>query len=587
MGTIRMIRGRLAAVLVAVLVVATAVGPAPVAAAERAERATEAELSRFAFWFLWDTVAPDPGDAQVRAIVRRLQQGTTRATLAREATRGPQWAGKVVDDLYRLVLDRPVDPTGRAYWVGRLEAGTPVRHVAVALFASPEFYPGSPGGFVTDLYRTILGRFPDPAGKGYWTSRLGAGASRSSVAAALYQSGESRRTRVDALYRELLGRRPGPSDASYWAGRLVREDDLVLAAHLLASTEYLARTQVRPEPVGPPTTVGTTPFGSFTSGPSLAVSADGSTIVQDVIEETTHVDVTDLDTGTTETVVADIPEGPFGYAEIDGLAVSGDGDLVAVALDGTVQLVDRVDDTVTEVGEATGGPPLYGPDLSADGTTLAGVVSVTETSTAVVVHDIATGDEETVAVEGNLVNTGPDLSADGRFVAFTSIPRHPDDGEVFQADVFVHDRSTGTTTQVTEGTGFSFLGGISADGGTVVLESTAAGLVPGDVLDDGPRGDVYVWTRATGALRRISWGDLDARGASVSADGSRVAYYEDRGRSLDPPTGVVWSRATGQTTVLEGSPGGGRITADGRHVLARSGGFTTSTATTVRWDLPA
>jgi hypothetical protein len=579
------------AVAVAVLVVGMGAGSAPGGlAAGPGPRATEAELSRFAFWFLWDTVAPDPGAAQVDAVVHRLQQGTSRGALAREATRGPRWAAKVVDDLYLLVLERPADPTGRTYWVGRVQGGTPVRHVAVALYASPEYYADrpSPSGFVTNLYRDILQRYPDDAGEEYWVSRLRAGASRSSVAGALYQSGESRRTRVDALYRTLLGRRPGPGDATYWAGRLVREDDLVLTAHLLASAEYFARAQGRPEPVGPPTTVRTTSFGSFTHGPSLAVSADGSTIAQDVIDGTTHIDVTDLDTGTTETVLADLPESPFGYAQIDGLAVSSDGELVAVALDGTVQLVDRSSDTVTEIGEATGGPSLSDPQLSGDGTTLAAVTPVTDSSTAIVVHDIATGDEETVAVAGNQYNSAPDLSADGRFVAFTSMHHYPADGEVFQIDVLVHDRVTGVTTQVTEGIGASFLGGISADGSTVVLESTAAGLVPGDVLDDGPRGDVYAWTRATGTLRRISWGDLDARGASVSADGSRIAYYEDRGRPLEGSTMVVWSRTTGQTTVLEGGEWvAARITDDGRHAFARSGGFTSPTATTVRWDLPA
>jgi hypothetical protein len=360
----------------------------------------------------------------------------------------------------------------------------------------------------------------------------------------------------------------------------------VLAAHLLASAEYFTRSQIRPEPVGPPTILRTTTYGSFLDGPSLAVSTDGNVIVEDVLDESMHVDVTDVSTGTTETVLADLPEGPYGYAPIDGLAVSGDGDLVAVASAGTVHLVDRSSDTVTEVGAAAGDPSLSDPDLSGDGTTLAAVTSVTDTTTAVVVQDIATGDEETVAVPGHQFTTGPDLSADGRFVAFTSMPAYPDDGEVFQTDVFVHDRVTGVTTQVTEGIGASFLSGISADGSTVVVESSAAGLVPGDVLGTGPQGDVYAWTRATGRLRRISWGDLDGRGASVSADGGRIAYYENRGRLLDETTMVVWSRATGQTTILEGGSGVGRITDDGRHVLARSGGWSTP-VTTERWDLPA
>ena len=89
---------------------------------------------------------------------------------------------------------------------------------------------------------------------------------------------------------------------------------------------------------------------------------------------------------------------------------------------------------------------------------------------------------------GNLGNSGsynPSISADGRFVAFTSDASDtvPDD-VVGNRDVFVRDTLTNTTTRVSvdsagnpgEGDNPS----ISADGRFVAFESNASNKVPGD-----------------------------------------------------------------------------------------------------------
>jgi Tol biopolymer transport system component len=79
------------------------------------------------------------------------------------------------------------------------------------------------------------------------------------------------------------------------------------------------------------------------------------------------------------------------------------------------------------------------------------------------------------------------LSADGRFVAFESDATNLVIGDFNGADdVFIHDRSTGTTQRVSvdragnEGNRASGGPSISASGRVVVFWSSATNLVPGD-----------------------------------------------------------------------------------------------------------
>ena len=81
-------------------------------------------------------------------------------------------ARRVVDELYRHMLERAADP-GSADWVNKLQAGTTVRDVVRAIAKSPEhaqrFYNPGEGAVaheraVATLYRHLLGRQPDPDG---------------------------------------------------------------------------------------------------------------------------------------------------------------------------------------------------------------------------------------------------------------------------------------------------------------------------------------------------------------------------------------------------------------------------------------
>src|SRR4028119_2001197 len=92
---------------------------------------------------------------------------------------------------------------------------------------------------------------------------------------------------------------------------------------------------------------------------------------------------------------------------------------------------------------------------------------------------------------GNLGNSDsrrPSISADGRFVAFQSYASNLVPGDTNNTyDIFVRDRLTNTTTRVSvdsagnQGNGSTFTTpSISADGRFVAFSSGASNIVPGD-----------------------------------------------------------------------------------------------------------
>jgi Tol biopolymer transport system component len=128
------------------------------------------------------------------------------------------------------------------------------------------------------------------------------------------------------------------------------------------------------------------------------------------------------------------------------------------------------------------------------------------------------------------------FSADGRFVAFESAAALVSDDNNHRIDVFVRDRSAGTTIRASvDSSGVEQNGGgfdetnpkISADGRFVAFNSDATNLVPGDT--NGAE-DIFVHDCVTGATERVSvnsageQGDANSWRPAISADGTLVAF---------------------------------------------------------------
>ncbi|HOW34209.1 MAG TPA: Ser-Thr-rich GPI-anchored membrane family protein [Methanoregulaceae archaeon] len=205
----------------------------------------------------------------------------------------------------------------------------------------------------------------------------------------------------------------------------------------------------------------------------------------------------------------------------------------------------------------------------------------------------------TNGTQGNGASTSLSISADGRYVAFSSSASNlvPNDTNGM-SDVFVHDRLTGNTSRVSvnstgvqgdvaAGYGSALNPSISADGRYVSFDSGSTNLVNGDTNG---RTDVFVHDRLTGNTSRVSvnatgvQGDGDSAISSISADGRYVAFSSSATNLVAGDTNTVFdvfvhdrltrntSRVSVSTGGAEGNSGSGgpSISADGRYVAFAS-----------------
>jgi hypothetical protein len=211
-------------------------------------------------------------------------------------------------------------------------------------------------------------------------------------------------------------------------------------------------------------------------------------------------------------------------------------------------------------------------------------------------------------------SSSPSISADGRYVAFDSYATNLVIGDsnvecyYFTSpnptncpDIFVHDRTTGTTIRVSvnsdgvQGNGYSYSPDISSDGQLIVFESRATNLVGDEYLECnqpiwGNCIDIFVHDQVTGITKRVSVSSDGVQGndgsysPSMSSDGRYVAFSSDANNLVSDDTNGVQDvfvhdletketkRVSISTDGFQGNDWSGspRISADGRYVAFSS-----------------
>ncbi|MCE7949327.1 MAG: hypothetical protein DYG88_18055, partial [Chloroflexi bacterium CFX4] len=354
-------------------------------------------------------------------------------------------------------------------------------------------------------------------------------------------------------------------------------------------------------------------FAAFASSASNLVSGDTNNAFD--------VFVHDRQTGQT-TRVSVASDGTQGNGNSNRAVISTDGRFVAFSSAATnlvggdtnsredVFVHDRQTGQTTRVSVASDGTQgnehSIRPAISADGRYVAFLSTATNLVSGdtngvddVFVHDRQTGQTIRVSIASNGTQANSNsfrssISADGRYIAFTSVASNLVSGDTNGVeDVFVHDRQTGQTTRVsvasdgTQGNNISSESTISANGRYVAFESFASTLVSGDT--NGVR-DIFVHDRQTGQTRRVSvvsngaQANAESANAAISADG-RYMVFESFATNLvsGDTNGVsdvfVHDRQTGRTNRISVALGDAQgndtsrrsaISADGRFVVFES-----------------
>ena len=218
------------------------------------------------------------------------------------------------------------------------------------------------------------------------------------------------------------------------------------------------------------------------------------------------------------------------------------------------------------------------------------------------VHDFDTGETKRVSVssaggQSNAASSQPSLSADGRHVAFTSYASNLVANDMNNdADIFLHDRQTGTTTRVSlsssgEEAEAHCLSPVLSPNARYVTFITAS---PNFNSIGTTQWEVYLRDLQTGITDHVSVGmggqpaDASADAPSLSDDGRFVVFSSIASNLVPGDTNgaqdvFVRDRLAGTTVRVSvdpsgnqtGAPGasclGARITNDGRYVVFWSG----------------
>ena len=379
------------------------------------------------------------------------------------------------------------------------------RSGATKLTVDHLFEGGGVQGPTSTLDLTVAGRGNVPADAGAVALNVTAISPTATSFITIYPKGETR---------------PNASNLNLAAGRTLPNMVIVplgadgsISIYNSAGSTHLAVDVLGWFPVGATTTrVNVSSAGAQANGSSelLHISADGLFVAFDSNATNLGSDsnaqkdvfVRDLTTGTTE-LISKSTSGTLGDRYSYVCDISATGRYVLFGSDAT-NFVSGHTGTLFD---------LFVRDRQLNTTTLVSV--------------------STGGAQGDSDSGCGSISADGRYVAFDSNASNfgTDTNGVY--DIFLRDRTNGTTTLIsnstggTQANGYSGFQEISSDGSTVVYESVATNLVAGDT--NGVK-DIFAYDVATGTTTRMSVTSAEGQVtglsemARVNSDGTMVTF---------------------------------------------------------------
>jgi hypothetical protein len=174
-----------------------------------------------------------------------LNAGQTRPQVVAAIEGSLEFRTDAVQSVYQKLLHRPADPAGLNSFVNFLGNGGTIEKVQEAIFGSPEYFQaqgkGSNTGFLSAVYRDVLGRDVDPNGAATFGAQLAQGRDRGVVAGEILTSVEGERDYVQGLYNQYLQRPADTAGLNNWVSALqsgVTNEQVV--AGIVGSVEYFA-----------------------------------------------------------------------------------------------------------------------------------------------------------------------------------------------------------------------------------------------------------------------------------------------------------------------------------------------------------
>lgn len=178
-------------------------------------------------------------------LVNLLLAGQPRLVITEPLATSPEHRRLIVTQEYQNILGRAPDTDGLDFWTAALGRGLTGEQLAATMIASDEFFhaAGSDNrAWVDAMYLKLLGRTADSNGEAFWLNALNQGQSRFEVALAIATSPEHEGAVVSADYAQLLHRTGSPAEINAWVLQMqAGTSDEALLARIAASDEYFDR----------------------------------------------------------------------------------------------------------------------------------------------------------------------------------------------------------------------------------------------------------------------------------------------------------------------------------------------------------
>jgi hypothetical protein len=141
-------------------------------------------------------------------------------------THSAEYYAGVVALAYQRYLGRPPSPSETAGWVSAMQQGLSDEHLEAGFIGSQEYinaHGGQGAGWVTGMYKDLLGRSPSQQEVDLWVGVLAGGTSTEQVAYGFAASAEREGQHVTADYNAFLGRPPSQAEVAAWVDGFVHQ----------------------------------------------------------------------------------------------------------------------------------------------------------------------------------------------------------------------------------------------------------------------------------------------------------------------------------------------------------------------------
>lgn len=213
-----------------------------------------ATLDAFAARQHLDFTGASPSQGVLDAQAAALAAGTTTPAALIDELRATPWFGDAYGPsirLYRAYFLRIPDPSGLDFWANRRRNGATLASISQQFAVSSEFQRRygslSNAQFIDQVYLNVFGRAPDPSGRAFYLSRLEAKTwNRGQVVLQFSESGEYRRktqgiVAVVEYARGMTGRAPSVATFDELLARYEVGGTSAVFAEIVSSAAYRDR----------------------------------------------------------------------------------------------------------------------------------------------------------------------------------------------------------------------------------------------------------------------------------------------------------------------------------------------------------